>query len=131
VRHAERELDHFDAALDVAPRVGDRLAVLTRQDIGELVVVASDQLEELHEHARPALRVDGGPRRLRRGGVLDRGADFGLRCERDMRAHRSVHRLKDFAHAPRGAGDMFAADEMPVLDHVPLPSSMPHSRCYA
>ena len=37
---AEREFDHFDAALDVALGVGDRLAVLAGQNVGEFVVVA-------------------------------------------------------------------------------------------
>ena len=39
MRHAERELDHLDAALNVALGVGDRLAMLARQNVGELVVV--------------------------------------------------------------------------------------------
>ena len=49
MRDAERELDHFDAALNVALGVGDRLAVLARQNVGELVVVLGDEIEELHQ----------------------------------------------------------------------------------
>ena len=83
MRRAERELDHLDAALDVALGVGDRLAVLAGENVGEFVIVAGDEVEELHQHAGAALRVGGGPGRLRGGGVLDRGANFGLGGERD------------------------------------------------
>ena len=121
MRHAEREFDHLDAALNVAPGVGDRLAVLARQNVGELVVVFADEVEELHHNAGAALRIDRRPGRLRRFGVLDGGANIGLVGERDMRAHRSVHRLEDLRGSPRLAGDGLAADEMPVIDHVPLP----------
>ena len=131
MRDAEREFDHFDAALDVALGVGDRLAVLARENVGEFVVVPGDEIEELHQHAGAALRIGRRPGRLRGFGVLDRGADLGLGGERDMRAHRAVHRLEDFARAARLAGDMLAADEMPILDHVPLPGEWLLGRCYA
>ena len=121
MRDAEREFDHFDAALDVALGVGDRLAVLAREDVGELIVVPGDEVEEFHQHAGAALRIDRAPSQLRLGRVLDRGADLGLGGERHMRAHRAVHRLEDFRRASRLAGDMLAADEMPILDHVSLP----------
>ena len=127
MRHAEREFDHLDAALDVALGVGDRLAVLAGESVGELVVVLGDEVEEFHQHARAALRIGRRPARLRGLGVLDRGADFGLGGERDTRAHRAVHRLEDVRGPPRLAGDLLAADEMPILDHVSLPDvSMSH-----
>ncbi len=97
MRHAEREFDHFDAALNVALGVGDRLAVLARQNVGEFVIILGDEIEEFHQDARAALRIDRGPGRLRLLGVLDRGAHLRLGSERDMGAHRPVHRLEDFA----------------------------------
>ncbi len=78
MRDAEREFDHFDAALDVALGVGDRLAMLARQNVGELVVVLGDEIEKLHQNASAALRVDRCPAKLRSLGVLDRGANLGL-----------------------------------------------------
>ncbi len=123
MRNAEREFDHLDAALDVALGVGDRLAVLAREDVGELVVVLGDEIDELHQDAGAALRIDRGPGRLRRLGVLDRRAHLGLGGERDMGAHRAVHRLENVGRSTRLAGDVLAADEMPVLDHVPLPDA--------
>ena len=121
MRDAEREFDHLDAALDVALGVGDRLAVLARQRVGELVIMFGDEIEKLHQDAGAALRVDRRPGALSGFGVLDRGADLGLGGERHMGAHRAVHRLEDVRGPSRIAGHVLAADEMPVLDHVPLP----------
>ena len=81
-----------------------------------------DQLEELHHHARAALRVGRGPGRLRGLGVLDGRAHFGLRGQRDLGADVAVHRLEHIGGAARGARDMLAADKMTVMDHAFLPS---------
>ena len=131
MRHAEREFDHFDAALDIALGVGDRLAMLAGKNVGEFVVVLRDEIEELHQDARAALRIGRGPADLCGGGVLDGGAHLGLGGERDMRAHRAVHRLENFGRASRLAGDMLAADEMPVLDHGSAPWRMRDWGSYA
>ena len=40
--------------------------------VGQLVHVAVEQVDEFHEHAGAALRVGGGPFRLRRLGALPR-----------------------------------------------------------
>ena len=121
MRHAERELDHLDAALDIALGVGDRLAVLARQNVSELVVVLGDEIEKFHEYAGAALRVDRRPTNLRGLGVLHRGPHLGFGRERDMRAHRAVHRLEDVGGSPRLAGDLLATDEMPIFDHRSAP----------
>jgi hypothetical protein len=49
VRRADAELRHFEPALHVALGVGDGLAVLARQRLGQLVHVAVQQLDELHQ----------------------------------------------------------------------------------
>ena len=121
MRNAERELDHLDAALNVALGVGDRLAVLARQHVGELVIVLGDEIEELHQHACAALRIDRRPAKLRLFGVLDGGAHLSLGGERHIGAHRAVHRLEDVRGPTRLAGDLLAADEMPVFDHRSTP----------
>ncbi len=41
-----------------------------------------------------------------------------------MGAHRAVHRLKYVRGSSRLAGEMLAADEMPIFDHVPLPDCL-------
>ena len=102
----QREFDHLEAALDVALGVGNGLAVLARQQLGELVVVALGQLEELHHHARAALRVGGRPFRLRGLGVLDRGANLGLGGQRHLGLDVAGHRLEDVGRAARCALDL-------------------------
>ena len=112
VRDAAGELDHLDAALDVALGVGDGLAVLAGEAVGQLVVVARHQLEELHQHAGAALRVGGGPGRLRGLGVLDGGATSALEASGTLARTAPSMRLEDVAEAAGRALDVLAADEM-------------------
>ncbi len=100
VRDAAGELHHLEPALDVALGVGDGLAVLARQAVGELVVVAVGELEELHQHAGAALRVGRGPGRLRGLGVLDRGGR--PRPWRRTRPWRAPRRSSAGTRRPRG-----------------------------
>jgi hypothetical protein len=117
VRNAAGEFDHLESALDVALGVADRLAVLAREQLGERVIFLGDQFQELEHHPRAALRVHGGPGRLRGFGVLDGRAHFGLRRERDPGDHLAGHGLIDVACAPRRALDVLPADEMADLAH--------------
>jgi hypothetical protein len=55
VRRADAELDHFEPALHVALGVGQGLAMLAAQRLGQLVHVAVQQADEFHHHPR-ALR---------------------------------------------------------------------------
>ena len=87
VRDADRELDDLDAALDVAARVGEGLAVLEGQQLGEFVDVLVDQLDELHHHAGAPLRVPRRPLLLRLDRDRDRGVDVGGRGHRHLRLH--------------------------------------------
>ncbi len=87
VRDADRELDDLDAALDVALRVRDGLAVLQAKQLGEFVDIGVDQVDELHQDPRPALRVEGGPLFLRLLRGADRGVDVGGRRQQDLRLH--------------------------------------------
>ena len=116
-------------ALDVALGVGDGLAVLAGEAVGELVVVARDELEEFHQHAGAALRVGGGPGRLRGLGVGDGCGHLGLGCKRNLGAHLAGHRLEHVARAPARSLDRLAADEMSVLDHGGSPEKRTVARC--
>ncbi len=71
----------------MSPGVGEGLAVLGRQEPGEIVVLGLDQLEEFEHHAGAALRVGGGPGRKRGLRVGDRRLDLGLGGERDLGLH--------------------------------------------
>jgi hypothetical protein len=109
---APMRFDDFEAALDVALGVGDGLAVLARQDVGQRIV---SRLASVRGTSSARARGAAGwspPSRLRRLGVLDRGAQFGGACQRHLGAHRAVHRLHDVLLATAGAGDALAADEI-------------------
>ncbi|CKT90384.1 Uncharacterised protein [Mycobacterium tuberculosis] len=67
--NAQAELDYLDAALDVAAGVGQRFAVLTRQQLGQLVDGVVDQFDKPHQHPGTALGIPCGPALL----GLDRG----------------------------------------------------------
>ena len=101
MRNAAGEFDHLQSALDVALGVGNGLAVLARQEVGELVVVALRQFEELHHDAGAALRVGGAPLQLRGPGVLDRGAQLGLGGQRHLGLDVAGHRLEDVGEPAR------------------------------
>ena len=92
--NAERELHDLDAAQDIAFGVGNGLAMFAGQQFGQRVIVARHQFQELHEDANPALRVGRGPFRLRRLGILDRGAQFGLGGQRHLGLDGAGHRLE-------------------------------------
>ena len=112
MRDAAGEFDHFDAALDVALGVGDRLAVLAREQFGERLHVARDEVQEFHQHAGAALRIGRAPAELRGLGVLDRGAHLGLGGERHLRDDLARHGLVGVGEAAGRALDVLAADEM-------------------
>jgi hypothetical protein len=78
VRDPAGELDHLQAAHDVALGVGDDLAVLGRQQVGQLIHVGVEQAHELEHHPRPALGIGRGPGRLGGGGVGDGGVQLAL-----------------------------------------------------
>ena len=95
MRDPDRELDHLDAALNIAAGVGEGLTVLEGQQLGQFVDVLVDQLDEPHHHPGPALRVQRRPLLLRLDRHGDGGVDVGRRAHRHLRLHlagvRVVH----------------------------------------
>ena len=77
MRNADGELDHLQAALNVAQAVRDRLSVLGRKQLGQRLHLLGDDFEELDHHASAPLRVLRGPCRLCSAGVGDDLRDFG------------------------------------------------------
>ena len=118
VGNADSKLDDLKAALNVALGVGNGLAVLARQNVGELVVVALRQFEELHHHARPALRIGCGPLRLSSTRILDGGAQLRLGGERDLGLDVAGHRLENISKPAGCTRNLTAANEMPDLTHA-------------
>ncbi len=76
MRRADAEFDDLEAALHVAPGVGNRLAMLSAERLGKLVHIAIEKPNELHEDACATLGVRRSPTRLRGGGGLDRGVNL-------------------------------------------------------
>ena len=108
----------FEAALDVAGRIRDGLAMLARQQRCQLFLVAVEECDEIQHHARADLRVARRPLRLGGGGICHRGGEFVARCERDAGLNLAGVGVEDIAEATALAGDASAGDEMPqFLDH--------------
>ena len=61
LRHAAGEFDDVDAALDLALGVGEHLAVLQRDGLGQRVLVLVEQAQELVHQPRAADRGHVGP----------------------------------------------------------------------
>src|SRR3982075_967019 len=118
MRNAAGEFDDLEAALNVALGIGNGLAMLARQEIGELVVIAVRELEEFHHDAGAALRIGRAPVRLRGSGVFDRGAKLGLRSQRDLGLDLTGHRLEYVRETPRGALDLTSPDKMSDCTHA-------------
>src|SRR5580765_7845761 len=93
MRDAARELDDLEPARHFAGRVARDLAVLARDDRGERLAVALDQLLELEHDARTTHGRDRGPRRLRGLRARDGAIDVRLARERDARLHAPERRV--------------------------------------
>ena len=111
MRDAAGEFDHLEPALDVALGVGDDLAVLGREQLGELVHVRFDQLLELEHDAGAALRVGRRPAGLGGIGGVDRLLQVGGGAEADPGLDRALVGVEDVRFAVAG-GIARAADEM-------------------
>ena len=109
VRDPDAELDHLDTALDVAARVGHRLAVLKGQQLGQLVVVVVDQLDESHHYPRAPLWIPCGPVFLGLDGRGHRSVDVSRRGHRNFRLHLTGAGVEDIS----GTGGL-ACDALPI-----------------
>ena len=110
--NATGELHDLDPPGDGAPRIIEGLAVLGRNDAGQLVQVVAQEHLEPEQDPGPGGRSgrrpigEGGPGR-RYGGI-----DFALRGEGDPRLHRAGGRVEDVAEAVPARACPLAAHEM-------------------
>ena len=121
MRDPARELHAVEAASDLTARVVEHLAVLGRDQRGELVTTCVDQLAQA-EHRRAAA-AERGVAPVGSGGRshLHRGVDLGLRRERDL---GRLHATRGVEHGPaprRGAVDPASADPVSDAVHVVVP----------
>ena len=117
IRNAAGELHHFEPALNVAARIGQGLAVLGGEQLGEAVVFLLHQLEKLEHHARTPLRVGRRPGRLRGLRIGDGVLDLGMLGQRHLGLHLAGIGVEDVAEASGGPFDGLPADEMANLTH--------------
>ncbi len=114
VRRAGGELEHVDAALDLALGVRQRLAVLAAQGLRQFLAPGDHQLAHLEDH-RGALRHGGGaPLSGGRLRVLDSLADLVRGRIGQLADHLARRRIEDVAEAPALPRDRLAADEVAV-----------------
>src|SRR6185436_8281402 len=124
MRNPARELDHLDAPRDFTARVGEHLAMLARDDRGEIVDVLVEQRFEFEQHTRALQRRCLGPCRQRAACRLNRSARLLLGSEADVRAHATSCRVEHCSCATGRAGAQTSIDEMTELcAHRPTLSS--------
>ena len=74
--NAAGELGNFEAALKIAERIGNGLAMFHRDQPRQLLAMGIGKLEELHHDPAAELRVLGGPGRLRSFRIFDSSCHF-------------------------------------------------------
>jgi hypothetical protein len=114
LRDPASELHDLHAADDFALRVGDHLAVLVRDDLGELVEVAVDEVPEGEHDARSPGQGHVAPAVVGLLRRLDRGVHVGRLGKDELGLRLALRRVPDLAPPGGGAGGLAAAD--PVLD---------------
>ena len=114
MRDPAGELDHLEPAGDLAHRVGEHLAVLGREDAGDLLTTFVQELADV-EHQLRALGERGGAPRWEGGlGGRNGGADLLHRREVDLAGLLAERGVVDRARPAGRARDGLAAD--PVAD---------------
>ena len=116
LRDAAGELDDFEAALHLAQRIGQGLAVLGGKQLGDVSRVLVDQVAELEQDAGAALRRGGAPVGKGGAGGGHGAVDVGPAGQRDLACDAARGRIEHLADAGAGAGIGVAID--PVADQV-------------
>ena len=110
MRDATRELHHLQAALDIAARIRQHLAVLGREQRGQRVHVRLDQALELEQHSRPALGIERRPGRLSALCRLHCLAEESCIRQSDAGLHLPGVGIEDVAQPARRRVDRLAVD---------------------
>ena len=112
MRDAAGELDHLDAARDLALGVIEGLAVLRGNLRRQLVEVGLDQVAEVEHHLGTAGRRGAGPARKRSSGGGNGVADLGSAGQRYRCDGRTGGRIEYILLAAAGAGGFCPTDVM-------------------
>src|SRR5262245_46186591 len=117
MRNAAGEFHHFNAALDVASCIRNRLTMFGRKQFREAVEFLLDQVEKLEHDAGATLRIGRRPARLGCLRVGDGMLYFGMFGECDPGLHLSGIGIENIAKTARPSLDRLATDEMADLTH--------------
>src|ERR1700744_5023189 len=112
MRDADTKLDHLDTALNITLRISQRLTVLARQQLGQLVDMLVDQLDKTHHHPRPALRIERPPLLLRPRRRGHRALALSLAAHRSQPLPLAGIRIKHLSSAGRLPSGSLAINEM-------------------
>ena len=106
------ELHHLLAPADFTERIGDHLAVLGGDDLGQLVLARVEQLTEV-EQDRAALGQRGiPPRRKRRHRRINHRPRILHTGQRHLTSHLTGRRIRHRGGGGRGAGIQLVVDPM-------------------
>ncbi len=120
---AAGEFDDFLAAGDFAEGVGDDLAVLGGDDLGQLALAVVEQLTELEQHLGALGQRGVAPGRERRGGGVDHGAGVLDAGQRDLTGDRTGRRVRHRRGGTAAAGERGVVE--PMGNRILHGSSMP------
>ena len=110
VRDSRRELHDLEPTLQFTTRIGHDFAVLTTDEMRQLIGVGETQLAPPEQHARSIERRPGAPRRRRRRGIGDNGFDVDGISKRHVRRDGARGRIVDGSRA-RGVCVMASASD--------------------
>ena len=114
------EFDHFEAALHLAVRIGQHLAVFGRDDRRHLGAVAVQQFLQFEHHAGAAQGRGRRPGRPSGVGGGDGDIDFARVGQRHATGDLTGGRVEYVPEFTAGARDELAADEVSDLAHGPF-----------
>ena len=112
MRDAAGELDDLLTPRHLPERIGNHLAVLGGDDLGQLALAGVEQLAEV-EQDRPALGQRGvAPRRKRRRRRIDHRPGILHTGQRHLTSHLTGRRIRHRGGGGRGAGVELVVDPM-------------------
>src|SRR5215510_5393748 len=117
MRNAAREFHDFNAALDIAARVRNRLSMFRRKQFRQAVEFLLYQLEKLEHHAGATLWIGRCPAGLSCLGVRDGVLDLGVVGERDAGLDFPGIGIEDVAETTGCPFDDLATNEMADFTH--------------
>src|SRR4029453_14117300 len=117
MRNAAREFHDFNASLDIAAGVRNRLSMFRRKQFRQAVELLLNQLEKLEHNAGATLWIGRCPTGLSCLGVRDGVLDLGGLGERDRGRDSAGFGKEDVAETTGCSLDDLATDEMADFTH--------------